>query len=73
LKGLKKLDFSIRIAISLFHQVSDKRLAEGRRAEATLSPQGGGRVKVRPRSRERRKAPEARGSPKRAESKGNRS
>jgi len=31
----------------LYHQVSDKRLARARRAEATLSPQGGGSDKVR--------------------------
>jgi hypothetical protein len=35
-------------ALFLFHQVSDKGLAQADRAEATLSPQGGGRVKVRP-------------------------
>jgi hypothetical protein len=58
----KILDLSSLIAISLFHQVSDKRLARAGRAEATLSPQGGGRDKVRPGRPGSRKVTEARGS-----------
>ncbi|MCK9401051.1 MAG: hypothetical protein M0Q51_13805 [Bacteroidales bacterium] len=38
----------------MFHQVSDKRLARERRAEATLSPSGGGSAKVRPKDRGRK-------------------